>query len=140
MTFLTEAVNRQIDQSIFANPSNEEKLQLAKRCDFVKKASIIAAIVAPVFAFFLPYVFGFSVCFVMGLIGYDLFNAADNLGDAARLSAEGGSPPAAKQNIEILLEGTLAGRFLLRKEEERASRSPPIPIRVEIPIDRAILR
>lgn len=114
MTVLLDAVNQQIDESIYGNRSTDAKYKLASKCDTIKHISIIIAIAAPIFAFFLPAVFGVVTCFALGLIGYDLFNMADNLGDAARLSAEGGKPSPSKSNIGMLFESTLLAKYLLR--------------------------
>jgi hypothetical protein len=67
-----------------------------------------------VFAFFLPIVFSVVACLAIGLVGYDIFNMADNLGDAAKLSAVGGTP-AAGSNMDMLVESTLITKPLYKK-------------------------
>ena len=113
MSVLLDAINQQIDESVYRNHS-EAKYKLASKCDLVKMVSIVVAIIAPIFAFFLPHVFGVVASAALGFIGYDLFNMADNLGDAARLSAEGGRPSPSKSNIAMLFESTILTQYLFR--------------------------
>ena len=114
MGVLIDAVNRQIEQSIYENPSKEAKIKLASTCELIKKIAIIVAIATPILAFFKPYIFGFVAAVAIGLIGYDIFNMADNLGDAAKLSAEGGTP-GDSSNFEMLIESTLLTKALYHR-------------------------
>lgn len=114
MSVLIDAINSQIEYSVYENQSKEAKYKLASQCEIIKKIAIVAAIVCPVFAFFLPTVFRLVACLAIGLVGYDIFNMADNLGDAAKLSAEGGSPGAGS-NMDMLVESTLVAKPLYKK-------------------------
>ena len=121
MSVLLDAINYQINNSVYENPSNEDKYKLVSSCDFVKKTSIIAAIVAPILAFFLPAVFGVVTCIGMGLICYDIFNMADNLGDAAKLSAEGGTSGSSQTNVEMLVDSTLLAKSLYTRIQNQVT-------------------
>lgn len=115
MSILIEALNRQIDQTIHQSDSTEAKMKIAAQCEMIKKVSIIAAIAAPIFAFFLPYVFGVGACLAIGLVGYDCFNIADNLGDAAKLSAQGGQPSPTRSNTDVLFDGTILTNWIVNR-------------------------
>lgn len=114
MTVLIDVINKQINDSIYKNPSTNAKYRLASKCDALKKVSIVVAIAVPIFAFFLPYVFGLASSVVCGLIGYDLFNMANNLAHAARSSAEGGNPSSKRTNLEMLLDSTILTNHLFK--------------------------
>jgi outer membrane biosynthesis protein TonB len=114
MKVIVDAINSQIESSVYETPSKEGKFKLASQCENIKKIAIIAVVVAPVFAFFLPKVFSVAVCLAIGLLGYDIFNMADNLGDAARVSAAGGVPEGGS-NMEMLVESTLLAKPIYRK-------------------------
>jgi|GEM_PF-4262505 len=129
MTTLVNAINSQIQETIYENPSKEAKFKLASQCDSLKKVAIIAVIAAPIFAFFLPYVFGAVSCLMIGLVGYDVFNMVDNLGDAAKLSAEGGRQGDSRSNVEMLVESTILAKALynsLHGERPEMDRLHPI--------------
>jgi hypothetical protein len=128
MTTFVNAINQQIQETIYENPSNDAKFQLASQCNTLKKVAIIAVIAAPIFAFFLPYAFGAVSCLAIGLVGYDVFNMIDNVGDAAKLSAEGGRPGDSQSNIEMLVESTILARAIynsIRGEGPDADRLQP---------------
>jgi hypothetical protein len=108
MSVVVDAISQQMDESIYNNPSNESKFRLASECDNLKRVAMVVAVATPIFAFFLPYVFGVLACITIGIGAYEIFNIADNLGDAAKLSAEG-ALRLHQPNIEILLDGTLTG-------------------------------
>lgn len=117
MTVFLDAINQQIDESIYGDQSVDAQYKLASECDAIKRVSIVVAIAAPVFAFFLPTVFGVLTGCGLGLVAYDVFTMADNLGGVARLSAEGGKPSPAKSNMKMLFESTFLAKYLLRLTE-----------------------
>lgn len=128
MAVIIDAINQQMDYSIYENQSVAAKFQLASKCDLLKKIAIVIAIATPVFAFFLPNVYAVISCLTLGVIGYDVFNIADNLGDAAKHSAEGTPPPSVRSNIAILLDGTiLAGAIYRRLQHEDRRDAPRFP-------------
>ena len=107
MSFLIQAINQQIDHSIYApEQTAENKRSITTNCDRIKIAAAITAFATPVFAFFFPVAFVTTVSLVTALIAYDLFNMADNLGDAARISAQGIKPDGNTSHIEMMLEST----------------------------------
>lgn len=125
MTVLIDVINQQINESIYKNSSSNAKYRLASKCDAIKKVSIVVAIAVPIFAFFLPYIFGLVSSVACGLIGYDLFNMANNLAHAARSSAEGGNPSSKRTNLDMLLDSTILTIGLFRwfmNDKEPASR------------------
>ncbi len=126
MAVLIDAVNSQIEYSVYENQSKEAKYKLASQCEAIKKIAIVAAIVSPVFAFFLPTAFRLVACLAIGLVGYDIFNMADNLGDAAKLSAEGGTPVDGS-NMEMLVESTLIAKPLYKKIASQADSQMDLP-------------
>jgi hypothetical protein len=115
MAVLLDAIHHQINHSIYENPSNEAKYQLVSSCEWVKRITGIIFIAAPIFAFCLPYVFGVVTCIGLGLFCFDIFNMADNVGDAAKLSAEGGAPSTSRTNVEMLVESTLLAKSLYNR-------------------------
>ena len=116
MSVLVEAINHQIEQSIYEEESQEAKFKLASQCNAIKKIAIITVVVAPIFAFFLPSIFGLVACLAIGLAGYDIFNMADNLGDAARMSARMSSEwedfESSQSNVDMLVDSTLLAKAL----------------------------
>ncbi|MGI0060152.1 MAG: hypothetical protein ACREBJ_10345 [Nitrosotalea sp.] len=128
MGLLVNALNRQIDQTIHANPSPANKLQLGATCGLFKKAAIVTAVATPIFAFFLPVAFSLIVCLTTAILGYEVFNIADNLGDMAKQSADGIRPNLSKTNTEVLLEDTLLTAALYRKYLAPASKFEGLPV------------
>lgn len=107
MSCLIQAINQQIDHSIYASDQTaENKRRITTNCDRIKVAAAIIAFATPVFAFFFPAAFMTSISLVTALVAYDLFNMADNLGDAARSSAQGIKPDTSVPHVEMMLEST----------------------------------
>lgn len=111
MSAILDAVNSQLDQSIYSNRSSEDRFVVISQCEFLKKITMITAIAAPIFAFYFPAIFGVVSCFTLGLIAYDLFNMIDNFGDAVRMSVAG-VRFRPQSHIAALLEGTFTGWIL----------------------------
>lgn len=108
MSFLVNALEQQLRHSLYApEQSSENKGKIAVNCERIKTAAAVIAFATPVFAFFFPVIFTTIASFTTALIAYDLFNIADNLGDAARHSAQGFNPATDVSQTEMLLDNTL---------------------------------
>lgn len=119
MSFLIQALDEQLYHSLYApNLRTEDKQRFATLCNRIKVAAAVVAFTAPVFAFFLPIVFTTVVSFATVLITYDLFNIADNLGDAARHSAQGFKPTKGTSHVEIMIESTLLANHIYQRIKE----------------------
>lgn len=127
MSILVETINHQINESIFSPQQTKEgKYRIASQCDKLKVASAIVVCTAPFFACFFPQIFCTVVCLGLGFVGYDVFNMADNLGDAARQSAQGFRPEHPESNIDMFLESTFLTRWIF-KPWLALDRPPPPP-------------
>jgi hypothetical protein len=116
MTALVNSIDQQIDRSIYSSrQTSENKHGIAAACENIKIAAAVAVCTAPIFALFFPKAFSLVVCLIAAVISYDIFNMADNLGDAARHSAQGILPAEPRSNTRTLIENTLlAGRIYKR--------------------------
>ena len=109
-------MERQLDYSLYApERSFESKQTFASSWEKIKVAAAVIAFAAPVFAFFFPVIFMTAASFTTALIMYDLFNIADNLGDAARHSAQGFRPDGNPSHVEMMLESTLLANCIYQR-------------------------
>jgi hypothetical protein len=133
MAAVIDAINHQIEYSIYKNESKDAKVQLASTCETIKRAAIIViAIAVPFFSACLPNVFRLACCFGIGVVSYDIFNMANNLGNAAKFSAKGVDPGNAS-NVEMLVDSTLLAKALYNiyaevKESQTDQKDPALPI------------